>query len=105
MATIRVKTRVNEYHNTHYYTTFDIEYEKPEVEEEFSPLHGTRIAEVFPVFADLQYSNIYSPDYSSFFELWGVKILTDEEDESCVEYRYVAVPVEPESEEDEADND
>lgn len=105
MTKLRVKTKVDEYHNTHYYTTFDIEYEKPEVEEEFSPRTGTRISEVFPVIADLHLDNIYSPDSTSFFELWGVKILTDEEDESCFDYRYIAVPFEPEYDEDEEDND
>ena len=105
MSKIRVKTRVNEYTNTHYHTTFDIEYDKPEVEEEFSPRTGTRIAEVFPVYPDLQCSNIYSPDHCSFFELWGVKILTDEEDASCVDYRYIAVPVEPELDEEDPEDD
>ena len=101
MKTIRAKTSVNERHNTHYYTTFDIEYEKPEVDEEFSPINGTKIAEVFPVCADLHHNNTYTPDGENFFELWGVKILTDEEDETCVEYQYIAVPVEVETEPEE----
>lgn len=92
MNKIRVKTSVNEYHNIHYYAEFEIVDEKPEAEEDFNKFTGTRIADVFPVCADLHLNNIYTPDCENYFSLWGVKILTDEEDASCVEYKYYAVP-------------
>lgn len=93
---IRVKTSVNEYYNTNYYTAFDVEYTKPEVEDKFGTMTGTRIAEVFPVYPDLSLNNVYSPDFENFFELWGVKALTDEDDETQYDIMYVAVPVEAE---------
>ena len=96
---IRVKTSVNEYTNTNYYTTFEIIDEKPEPEDEFNKYTGTRIVDVFPVYADLCLDNIYTPDGENFFRLWGVKILTDEEDADCVEYEYYAVPEFPELDE------
>lgn len=97
---LKVKTSVNEYHNIHYYTTFEIEYDKPETEDSFGMMTGTRISDVFPVYPDLSTTNIYTPDHENFFELWGAKVLTDEEDESQFEFRYIAVPVDPiESEE------
>ncbi len=89
---LRVKTSMNEYTNTNYYTTFEIIDEKPEPEDEFNKFSGTRIVDVFPVYADLRLDNIYTPDGENFFSLWGVKILTDEEDADCVEYEYYAVP-------------
>lgn len=95
---IKVKTSVNEYSNTHYYTTFEVDYTKPEVEDEFWARTGTRICEVFPVYPDLSTSNVYSPDPGTAFELWGAKVLIDEEDESQYDIRYIAVPVEIEPE-------
>ena len=92
MNKIRVKTGINEYHNIHCYTAFEIVDKKPEIEDAFNDFTGTRIADVFPVCADLHLNNIYTPDNENYFTLWGVKILTDEEDMSCVEYEYYAVP-------------
>ena len=89
---IRVKTSVSEYTNTNYYTTFEIIDEKPEPEDEFNEFTGTRIFDVFPVYADLCLNNIYTPDGENYFRLWGVKRLTDEEDAECVDYEYYAVP-------------
>lgn len=71
MRTIRIKASMDEYRNTHYYTTFYIESEKPEIGEDFNPIYGTKITEVFPVYADLHLTNTYSPDCENFFELWG----------------------------------
>lgn len=95
MFNLRVKTSYSERSNSHYYTTFEIEFEKPEIESEFSPATGTKIVDVRPVCPDLQCNNIYSPDFEHFYSLWEVKILTDEDDDRYVDYRYIAVPVEP----------
>lgn len=94
---LTVKTSVNERHNVHYYTKFDIESEKPEVEDHFGALTGTRIAEVLPVYPDLSTTNRYTPDGEHWYELWSAKELIDEEDETQYDYLYIAVPVEPES--------
>lgn len=94
---LTVKTRVNEHHNIQYYTKFDIESEKPEVEDHFGALTGTRIAEVLPVYPDLNTTNRYTPDGENWYELWSAKELIDEEDETQYDYLYIAVPVEPES--------
>lgn len=94
---IRVKTSVSEYTNTNYYTTFEIIDEKPEPEDEFNKFNGTRIAEVLPVYPDLSTTNRYTPDGEHWYELWSVKKLIDEEDETQYDYLYIAVPVEPES--------
>lgn len=94
---LKIKTSVNERFNIERFTTFEVVYSKPEIEEEFSTYNGTKIIEVNPICADLHPTNRYYDTHNdAFYDLYEVVTALDEENPDSLDYSYVAVEVEEE---------
>lgn len=94
---LTIKTSVDERHHIDRFTTFEVVYTKPEVEEEFSSYDGTKIVEVKPVCADLHPTNrYYDTRNDAFYDLYEVVTALDEDEPDSLDYSYIAVVVEDE---------